>query len=269
VLSAGRRSGHSRIVAYVVLAYALSWAWWIPLAISGATIGAGQGWPTHLVGLGGPALAALIVTGVGDGRRGLRELGSRIVRWRVRPIWYGTVAVMVVVAMTTPVTASDVGPADIVRYSGAPTVGVAVVPYVLLVNGFGEEIGWRGLLAERLLRTTSPGATALVVWPIWALWHLPLFWLVESFRDFGVAGTVGWAVGIGFGSVVLTWLYDSANRSILLVALWHTAYNFATATDAAGGIAAALATAAVIVAGVVILRRPATWAVRPPAGTDR
>ena len=29
---------------------------------------------------------------------------------------------------------------------------------------------------------------ALIVWPIWALWHLPLFWVVDSFRDFGVGG---------------------------------------------------------------------------------
>jgi len=51
----------------------------------------------------------------------------------------------------------------------------------------------------------------------------------------------------------------TAARSILIVALWHSAYNVATATDAADGIPAALATVGVIVVAVVIVRRPATW----------
>ena len=91
------------------------------------------------------------------------------------------------------------------------------------------------------------------------LWHLPLFWMVANFRTFGVGGAIGWAVGLGFGSVFLTWLYQSASCSILIVALWHTAYNFSTATEASSGGAAVVATAVVATAAVVILRRPATW----------
>jgi membrane protease YdiL (CAAX protease family) len=176
------------------------------------------------------------------------------------------IALTVVVAVVSALLGPDVTLGDLTRYSGAPAVGFAVVAYVLVVNGFGEEIGWRGFLCEHLLQSCSTGRTALLVWPIWGLWHLPLFWVVAGFRDLGVVGTVGWVLGIGFGSVVLTWLYDSALHSILVVALWHTAYNLATATDAADGAGAAIVTAGVIVAGVVILRRPSTWRV-PSART--
>lgn len=244
---------------FVLLAYALSWAWWIPLAVSGEVVDQGQGWPTHLVGLMGPMFAAVIVTAFTEGRSGLIELGRRMVRWRVNWIWYAVVAATAALTAIPLITGSDIRAGDFVLYSGAPPAGLAVVLYVLVVNGFGEEVGWRGFLADRLLQRTSRGRTALVVWPIWALWHTPLFWIVASFRDFGVAGTVGWAVGIGFGSVFLTWLYSSAGRSILIAALWHSAYNFATATEASSGGAAAATTALVIVASVVILRRPSTW----------
>ena len=247
------------VVWFVVLAYAISWAWWVPLAVSGTVVDRGRGWPTHLLGLLGPALAALVVTGMFAGRPGLLELGARVVRWRVGWVWYGLIAATAALAAVPLLTGSDVVLGDLVVYSGAPAVGVAVVLYVLVINGFGEEIGWRGFLAEHLLRETSTGRTALIIWPIWGLWHLPLFWVVASFRDFGVAGTIGWAVGIGFGSVFLTWLYQSAGHSILIVALWHTAYNFTTATEASAGAAAAIASTVVIVAGVVILRRPSTW----------
>ena len=53
-----------RAIWFVVLAYVASWSWWVPLAISGVEVDQGQGWPTHLIGLMGPALAAIIVTGV-------------------------------------------------------------------------------------------------------------------------------------------------------------------------------------------------------------
>ena len=264
----GAEHGVSKSVWFVVLAYALSWSWWVPLAVSGTTVDAGQGWPTHLIGLTGPAVAALVVTAVGDGAHGVRELWSRIVRWRVGWMWYAVVVVTATFALLPLLTGSDVRADELVRFSGAPAAALVTVPYVLVINGFGEEIGWRGLLADELLRRRSRGATALIVWPIWALWHLPLFWVVATFRDSGVGGTLGWSIGIGFGSVFLTWLYQSAARSILIVALWHTAYNFTTATEAASGVTAAAVSAAVIVAGVVILRRPTTWK-RPVADARR
>jgi hypothetical protein len=58
----GEVPGTGRIVAFVVLAYAFSWALWLPLAIQGVVVEPGQGWPTHLLGLMGPAAAAILVT---------------------------------------------------------------------------------------------------------------------------------------------------------------------------------------------------------------
>lgn len=248
-----------RVVAYIVLAYALAWIWWIPMALSGEIVEPGQGWPTHLPGLLAPAIAAVVVTAFASGRAGLRELGSRVLRWRVNWVWYLVVAVTALLAVLPWLLGTVSGADSLFRYSGAPSAGLWVVLYVLLVNGFGEEIGWRGFLAEQLLTRWSTGVTALFVWVVWGLWHLPLFWIVGNFRDFGVGGTIGWVVGIGFGSLFLTWLYRSAAHSILIVALWHTAYNFSTATQASAGLAAAVASTLVIVASVAIAMLPSTW----------
>lgn len=257
-------SGRATIVWYVVAAYVVSWSWWIPMAVRGDVVDPGDGWPTHLPGLAGPALAGIVVTAATEGRPGLADLLSRVLRWRVRPIWYVLIAGTALLSLVAVALGAAAG--DVLRYSGAPSLGVVTVAYVIVVNGFGEEIGWRGVLAEHLLRRTSRGRTALIVWAVWAPWHLPLFWIVGNFRDFGVAGALGWVIGIGFGSLFLTWLYQSASHSVLIVALWHVAYNFATATEAGSGLPAAVATVAVVVASVVILRRPSTWRA-PAAGT--
>jgi hypothetical protein len=91
-----------------------------------------------------------------------------------------------------------------------------------------------------------------------------VIWIVANIRDFGVRDTVGWVIVLEFGPVFLTWLYQSGACSILIVAQWHTVYNFTTATKAGSGVAAVLATTAVIFSSVVILRQPATWI--SPAG---
>lgn len=143
-------------------------------------------------------------------------------------------------------------------------MGLLTIVYVLVVNGYGEETGWRGYLADRLLQRRSPGVVALVVWAVWGVWHIPLFFVVENPRDLGVGGTIGWAVGLLSGSIVLLWLYRETGRSILYVALWHTAFNFATATTAAAGVVAAVVSTLVIAAAVPIVVRP-TWWRRPAA----
>jgi hypothetical protein len=68
------------LVVYVVLAYALAWAWWPPMAVDDVVVGPGQGWPTHLSGLLGPALAAAIILGACQGRSGLVDLWATSTR---------------------------------------------------------------------------------------------------------------------------------------------------------------------------------------------
>ena len=67
--------------------------------------------------------------------------------------------------------------------------------------------------------------------------------------------TVGWGLGLLAGSVVLTRLYVGSGRSVLLVAVWHTAFNFTSATTATEGLSAAITSTAVMVAAVVVLVR--------------
>ncbi len=66
-------------VAFFVLAYALTWPL-IPLVSVSPLWG--------LPALFGPALAAIIVAAVVDGRTGPRGLLGRLVRWRVGALWY-------------------------------------------------------------------------------------------------------------------------------------------------------------------------------------
>ena len=64
------------LVSFFVLAYGLSWAYWIPLALAGVRTAPGSS-TTHEPGLLGPALAAFIITGLTEGRAGVVAFARR------------------------------------------------------------------------------------------------------------------------------------------------------------------------------------------------
>jgi membrane protease YdiL (CAAX protease family) len=97
---------------------------------------------------------------------------------------------------------------------------------VFVVIALIEEVGWRGYAQDRLQRSLGALVASLTVGVLWAVWHLPQWWIPEtgqaakwSFAVFA-AGTVAQSVG-------LAWLYNGARASVLLVALAHAAINLA------------------------------------------
>lgn len=244
-----------KVLLFLAVTFAWSWTWWFSLIANNTITESGVGWPTHLIGLMGPAIGAFVAVGFIDGQPGIADLLSRVTRWRVRWYWYALIALTALGAVIPAFTDFN----GALTYSGAPQWGIFTVLLVLLLNGFGEEIGWRGFLADHFLKKYSTIASALLVWVIWGIWHIPLFWIVSSFMQLGVGGTIGWTVGLLSGSILLTWMYQASGYSIFIVALWHTAFNFSTATDATVGLPAAIISTAVMVAAVVLLCIPRMW----------
>jgi len=251
------------VTCFVVLAFALSWAWWLPFVLRGDDVTRGDPWPTQLVGLWGPGLAAVLVTGALNGRDGLAELWSRLTRWRVPGRWYAVSAGTLVLGLGVAMLAYP-GRAfsDAASYSGTPNLGLVLTFLLILgVNGFGEETGWRGFMADRLLPRHGPLKASLLVAAVWGLWHLPLFFLLPSLRGLGVAA-LGWILGLACGSLVLTWMYASSGHSVLVVALWHTSYNFASGTALTDGTAAAVTSTGVMAAAAFLAVRLHTGSAR-------
>jgi membrane protease YdiL (CAAX protease family) len=245
------------LVSFVLLAWALSWAYWIPMAIRGEVVtpGATTG-ASHFPGLLGPMLAALVITAAIRGRPGLREYLGRLVRWRVPVRWYLAAVLPIVVFLAAAGIlwlAGSRSPdlAELGEFSGLPMLAwPLLIGAVLLFNGFGEEAGWRGFLVPGLLERRGPFATSLVVAAVWFTWHVPSFIVIEGYRIFGLGLVPMMGLGLIAGAMILTWLYVGSGGSIWIVALWHLTYNFASASTAGRG------PVGMIVYGAIIL-----WAV--------
>jgi uncharacterized protein len=237
-----------RLAVFFGLAFLLSWWSW-PFQALG--IAPTAHWPA------GPLVAAVIVLALTEGRAGLRDLGARMIRWRVG---WGPWAFAVLV----PLGVLAVAAATNALVWGAPVHlalgGVGLVAAIRFVNPLdgplGEEPGWRGYAVPRLQERYSKPAAAAVLGVIVALWHLPLV----------TTGQLSW-VGLPVTfviTIVYSWLFDRANGSVLLTMVFHVAQG--TVSYAALGFAGAdaarmdLLTGALwlaVAAVLLVLDRPA------------
>jgi membrane protease YdiL (CAAX protease family) len=201
-----------RLVAFFILAYALSWWAWILYAL---------GLFPNPIASFGPFLAAIVVLALTEGKSGLLGLFRRMVRWRVAPGWY-LVALLLPTALTAIAAALNIllGAQPSAAQLGAWPQLLPTFFILLLVPGFGgawEEPGWRGYALPRLQSRRSALVASLVLAVLIAGWHLPL--MVEGqvhYSDF---------VLILAAVIVVNWVFNNAQGSVLIVMLLHAANN--------------------------------------------
>jgi membrane protease YdiL (CAAX protease family) len=246
------------VVSYFVIAYAISWAIWIPMALAGARAYQGSAWPNHIPGLFGPMAAAFVMWAIVGGRPGVKDLLRRMMLWRVAPKWYvaalSPLAFFAVAAIAMEVSGQgwpDL--AELGKFSSLPIVAAPLMWLLLLVTGYAEETGWRGYAVPQLLKRRSLLTTALIIGILWACWHVPSMFVIENYRELGVTFLPGFFIGIIAGSIFLAWLYRASGGSILIVSVWHATFNLFSGTAAAHGLVAAIVSTGVMAWAVVIV----------------
>jgi membrane protease YdiL (CAAX protease family) len=209
------------LFSFFALTYLLSWACFI----AGGTVPM----PDRLRGLVftlgafGPAIAALWLTARARGRAGTAALLRGVLRWEVSARWYAfAVGFMLTVKLTTA-PALRVATGSWPRFGTEPWFIIAVAIVISTPFQAGEEVGWRGYALPRLAQRLGLRRASLLLGVIWAVWHLPLFFV-------GHTDTTGqsfpvFLLEVTALSVVLAWLFARTNGSLLLTMLMHSAVN--------------------------------------------
>jgi uncharacterized protein len=213
------------IIAFFVLTYVLTWIIESPLVFLTDSVTATQGLFLVILASNVPSVVAIVLTAIVLGRGALRKLLGRLLIWRVNPLWYlGVVLGPVALAGGTIALNTLLGrPA--LSFGIPSLLGLVIMLAFMIFPGsaLGEEIGWRGYALPRLQAGRSALSASLILAPIWALWHLPL-WLT------GAPGRTpilyaAFVVSAFALSVLLTWVYNSTGGSLLLVVLLHATVN--------------------------------------------
>lgn len=224
------------LLTFFLLANSLSWLAWLPYILSLNGLGLwGVEFPallgsSQLLGVLpgaylGPIGSALLVTTIVDGRAGLRRWVGRLLRWNVNWRWYA------IALLAVPTGALVAG----LLFSGgaiqAPSMTMLAVYLPVLVlqmvtTGLAEEPGWRDFALARMQHSMGPLRSALVLGPLWGLWHLPLF-----LTDWGGWPEATWTRPVVFVifcmafNVVMSWVFNRTGQSLPLSMLMHAGLN--------------------------------------------
>ena len=170
----------------------------------------------------GSALGGVLVTGVADGRSGLKIYLGRITRWRVGAVWY-------VLALSLPLLLNGLAlgfnialgaeqPVDI-QWPSFENIVFAFIWPGLFGIALAEEPGFRGFALPRLLGTHSALKAALIVGILHTLWHLPL--LAQMLLEGYFIGVLTKGLIIVSASILFTWLFNNTGGSVLIAMLLH------------------------------------------------
>jgi len=265
------------LVLFFLLTFGIAWG--IPgiglllsARIQGFEVSLEEYSPLSYLVIWSPAISTFVVIGIAQGWAGVRAYARRIVRWSGSWGWYAAVLVGVPsISLVSSALMEAIGQSGLVR----PTTPLHIFLIVALLKGTEgpfEELGWRGFALPLLQRRYSGLRSALILGFIWALWHVPGFFVASVMTGALEGGIVvvllRFFAGTIATSVLMTTVYNGAQGSIPIVFLYHWLMNLPYPWEARAGISVmqdvvglALAVAAMVTLGRRYLGREnlCTW----------
>jgi len=210
------------ITSYFVLAYLISWGGSFAIGgtkfLHGEPLSVDDAMRMGLPMLAGPFIAGTLLTSLVDGKAGLQNLFSRILKWRVGVRWYAVALlifptlILAVLWTLTVFVSTDFAPIFV-------TFGILGG----LLAGFIEETGWMGFAYPKMEEKFGTLRATIYLALLHGLWHAMAGYLFE-------AGTYGeywlprfiamWFVAMMAMRVILVWIYSNTG-SLLLAQLTH------------------------------------------------
>jgi membrane protease YdiL (CAAX protease family) len=222
------------LIAYFVLAYAGMWTVIAPLVMdSFGWINLSDGASLILFilsSLSGPTLAAYCVTGVLEGRAGMRQLFQRTFQVRAGLQWYAVALFIFLVIWLAAYS---------FLYNGAPISNLAANPVLLLsaflpnvimgllIPSIGEEPGWRGFALPHLQAAYGPILGTTILGALHGIWHLPAFF-TPLLGPFTVNGFITFVLTATAGTFIYTWVFNNTRGSVWMAMVLHASSNAAS-----------------------------------------
>src|SRR5678815_731715 len=198
----------------------------------------------YFITVAGPILASLLLTGLYNGKKGYRELFSRLFKWRVSARWYAVAlfaaplsvfTALFALTLISPVFMPGIfssGNNPVALAFGLPGDNKIILSlFVLglgLFNGFVEEVGWTGFATPKLQLNHRLVASGLNLGMMWGLWHL-LANFIGSAEAAGAVPLPLYLLVMLFSflppfRILMVWVYEHPG-SLLIGVLMHASLD--------------------------------------------
>ena len=171
--------------------------------------------------------------------KGVQDLLNSLTRWRIHPLWFGVAMFLMAILgatgilLTSLITGKPLS-SWVSSIGSNPTflhLGPTFLATALYGGPLGEEAGWRGFALPRLQKRFDPLLASVYLGLIWGLWHLPLHLTGYYNALYGnpLMGVLSRLFTAIPQAVLFTWLYNRTNGNLLVVVIFHTAFNLTSA----------------------------------------
>jgi len=171
-----------------------------------------------------PALMAVLLTSLGEGRKGVFALLKKPFQWRIGFKWYAiTLGLALGLRLTMSALAVLLGWIPTIQLNSWSLPEFIIIGVIVLIGAVMEELGWRGFVLPKLLTSRSAPYSAMFIGVIWGIIHLGLIlpgqmnagahWLPSILCIIGLSG-------------ILTWLYIQTRGNLLIPILFHAGQNY-------------------------------------------
>ncbi len=223
-------------ITFYVFTYIFTWAFWISAAILGKDK---KNFALSMVlmvfGLLVPAVVAFIMV-----RRSKCEVLQKDYRNKLvgfyRVNWLnlivGAVLFGIVIAASILVSTMFGESLDQFSFVGgfSFSIGSALTLLVLVLTSAFEELGWRGYAEDSIAFHMDWHKESWLFGVVWALWHLPLFFIPNTYQANILAMSPWYMVNFFVSAIPLgffpTWIYVKNKRSIFACIIVHFFVNF-------------------------------------------
>jgi membrane protease YdiL (CAAX protease family) len=216
--------------------FAWTWAFWGLGILLKVSLESTFGFGLLFLGVLGPLVTGIGFTYLTKNQAGRRDYWRRMVDVRRIGLKWLLILLLFVPVLNGLAALIDVVLGGTGAVWGETLVNAASNPFGLVLSAifatlipFIEELGWRGYVLDRLQASRSAFMATLILGVVWSLWHLPLFFIADSYQaGLGVGTLEFWLFMIGIVplSFAFTWVYNNTQRSILAVILFHGMVNF-------------------------------------------
>ena len=249
---------------YFIFAFAITWLNGF-LLVAQSQQGGEKSIINLLLGYMGPYIAALLMMYL-FARKPLRAdfryrlFNLRLINKNYLPFVLFLLPVAMVVSILISIAFGQ--PADQLRFAQEFKVfdGEVVLSMILLVLvPVLEELGWRGYGVDSLASKFNLFTTSMIFGALWGIWHLPVFFIKDSYQSGLWAQNpifaINFFVGIFPLVIIMNYLFYKNNRSISLIALFHVLVNYSSELFEADQISKCIFTGVLAIVAVIIIAR--------------
>ena len=221
-----------RPARFYITSFAATWAFWLEAILFNEGLSCTLG---MLLGLISPAVIAVITVFSSGSSKLKADFKRKILGfYKLKPLnllaaaltFLAVVAVSILASTFFGQSIKQFAFTDDFSFTGA---GIASALLTILLASVIEEIGWRGYGEDSIAQYCSWFKESIIFGCVWALWHLPLFWIPGTYhyglRMLGFGYMLNFLVSLVPLGFLTTWVYVKNGRSMLASIIFHLLVN--------------------------------------------